>query len=1769
MSSSNIKAWQRLLFGTALFGFVFVSLSSAVPPVRAATGINQQLNFQGRLLNSAGATVPDGVYNVEFKIYQDGDGQSVGDTTGSPAGTLKWTEDHLNNSSQGVTVRNGYLSVQLGSITAFGTNIDWNQDTLWLSVNIGNTNGSCTPFSSCSPDGEMIPMKRLSANPYALNAGQLGGLTSSQYVQLARGLQSEAGNSTNSIDINKTGTGGNFIRLQASGSDAFTLNNSGDIAFGANANHTISVATAGASAAGKSLTITAGTAGSGGSALVGGDLVLQAGTGGGTNGNGGNITIDAGAPNGSGSGGTINIGTANASGVNIATNASAHTVAIGNGAAVQSITIGSTNSTSSLLLQAGTGNLSIQTQGGTLGIGDNAVAQTIQIGNSTGATSVSVDCGTGNCLFGTTSTVHTTTVGSVNGASTTTLQAGTGGINIGTGGIANTVQIGSTTLSSGTQTINLGTNNVAGGTTNVTIGSGSASASGSTTVRGKDGVTFSTNGVVRGTFGTANDFYFGNGASAASPNNFTIQGTASTTTAVAGGSLTIQGGNATVGNANGGNITVDAGAPFGTGNGGTVNIGTVNAATVQIGSTTLSSGTQTINLGTNNTSGGTTNVVIGSGSASTAGTTTVRAKTSITLSTNGVVRSFIDTSNNIFFGNGSSNAAPNNFTIQGTASTTTAVAGGTITLQGGNANTGNANGGDLSLNGGAGIGSGVSGLVKVGAAAFSSVTNTTCAANCTLTQANIDTYSTIVVNSSTAGITMTLPDPTTTTVNGRIIYIVAANGSSDFVLESNSGGSLIDIAMRQNATATMVWNGTDWTAAGASNATTLQATYNNGTNPSTTPEIKLDSTHGTIDIQDADTTIGADLFNIRASNAGNLGTVLLGVGNNGTVTIRNSTDQQAAFRFQNAASRYVLNVNTNSNYFINNGTRASGNDIINPGFEAGTDTGDTTFGEQGWFGSAQAVSVNSSSNAHSGNYELQVTPNGTDLDTYANGYFEVQPGDTIYFEGWVKNSAGANGTGGLVLTFYDKDKANPTTSTSLSLPGTSYILKTLSATVPSGKYYVRASARVASGATSGTYYFDDFVLRRSNTSVPTILANSADSSAAFQIQSAGNANTLFTADTTNNILKVGDSTGSNTDTTILVLDSATANPTTLTSRDGGLFYRSDTNSIKAIVGGAVVDVCTTATVCSGYGASAGSVVSLQASSPGTQQTGNFNISGTGILSQLQTQDVSSSSTNSSNLTIRTGNATGTTSNSGNLILDTGTATGTLGTITIGHTGVATTMPGTLVVQGSNSLALGASSSAIGSIKLYNNVGSNTVTIAAAGSNPTSSWTFTLPQNPGSSGDCLKDSSGTGTLSFGNCTAGATTTLQDAYNNSSSPATITLANSKNLVFTAQDTSTDPNVLINLQCTTGCSTSAGRFAVQNGGTDVFTVLANNSGIVLAAATQIGSSTTDGTQVNFQLDSYNGSADSGTCTTTTNQGALYYNTTMASIRGCVNGSWADISNPDTLGLLTFGIIPSSGSNPYDLPALVTAGVSGPCKVSRVDNTHVAVQSCTAYSGGRRVNVSANSNLSLSSASLTTTNIWTHLCLDSSGSLTLTAAASTATANLTSIYPSSTYDISKPQLCLADIKGSTSSAGVIDDIYDVRTFTSTIKEAVNFTTAAELGMMADSSTSGLIPGATCTSGTCSGKLYGIVVSSDGSTSSSTPNGIVATVGPAYVKMTAGNSGEFIHDGPTTGYGVTVASVPNNAFYYSAGNARTAWSTTCTTAANCQASVYVNMLVR
>lgn len=280
------------LITTLLFGY----------SAHAAPGVNKTLTFQGRLLSSSGAVVADGYYNMQFKIYQDGNGQGVGSSE-------KWFETYLNNGgTSGVEVVNGYFSVNLGSKDSFDGKVDWNQDTLWLSMNIAGRATDCTAFNSgsCVADGEMKPMRRITATPIALNSNAVGGKTIDQLAQLGQGVQDDTG-SASSLGINKTGSG-DFIQLQKSGSDIFRVANSGNVIFGGSDNHSITVSDALTGNAGSQLLLQAGGGGSG-SGSTGGDLVLRGGDAGGSDASGGNIVLGGGNGSGSGVSGLVIIGT--------------------------------------------------------------------------------------------------------------------------------------------------------------------------------------------------------------------------------------------------------------------------------------------------------------------------------------------------------------------------------------------------------------------------------------------------------------------------------------------------------------------------------------------------------------------------------------------------------------------------------------------------------------------------------------------------------------------------------------------------------------------------------------------------------------------------------------------------------------------------------------------------------------------------------------------------------------------------------------------------------------------------------------------------------------------------------------------------------------------------------------------------------------------------------------------------------------------------------------------------------------------------------------------------------------------------------------------------------------------------------------------------------------------------------------------------------------------------------------------------------------------
>jgi hypothetical protein len=171
-------------------------------PAQTAAATSNVINFQARLEDISGAIVPDGYYDVQFKLYN-----------AVSSGTLEWTENWTWNSGSTcagplgsadcrVQVINGYLTANLGAINAF-SGIDWSQQQ-WLTMNIGGTvtTGSFPGIGN----GEMSPRLQLTAVPYAFQAGSASTLQNTNGANVATLSQTTPTHTDNILLPDDSGT---------------------------------------------------------------------------------------------------------------------------------------------------------------------------------------------------------------------------------------------------------------------------------------------------------------------------------------------------------------------------------------------------------------------------------------------------------------------------------------------------------------------------------------------------------------------------------------------------------------------------------------------------------------------------------------------------------------------------------------------------------------------------------------------------------------------------------------------------------------------------------------------------------------------------------------------------------------------------------------------------------------------------------------------------------------------------------------------------------------------------------------------------------------------------------------------------------------------------------------------------------------------------------------------------------------------------------------------------------------------------------------------------------------------------------------------------------------------------------------------------------------------------------------------------------------------------------------------------------------------------
>ncbi|MFA6000430.1 MAG: hypothetical protein WC783_05690, partial [Candidatus Paceibacterota bacterium] len=151
LQKKYFKLRKIISFFTIFFYILSVTFLPVVPLLsinKAEAVFNKQINYQGKLTNGSNVAVPNGTYNMEFKLY-----------TVDVGGSAIWTETRTGVDK--VQVTGGLFSVLLGEVATL-SGVNFNQ-TLYLGVNIGGTG---TP----GWDGEMSPRKKLGVVPAAVEA---------------------------------------------------------------------------------------------------------------------------------------------------------------------------------------------------------------------------------------------------------------------------------------------------------------------------------------------------------------------------------------------------------------------------------------------------------------------------------------------------------------------------------------------------------------------------------------------------------------------------------------------------------------------------------------------------------------------------------------------------------------------------------------------------------------------------------------------------------------------------------------------------------------------------------------------------------------------------------------------------------------------------------------------------------------------------------------------------------------------------------------------------------------------------------------------------------------------------------------------------------------------------------------------------------------------------------------------------------------------------------------------------------------------------------------------------------------------------------------------------------------------------------------------------------------------------------------------------------------------------------------------------------------
>lgn len=140
--------------------------------VHAATTVPTTLNFQGRLTDTTGSPVADGLYNMQFRLF-----------TVDTGGSSVW--DETRETTTRVQVTNGLFATKLGDVTPLSASL-FASGALYFEITLPTpATATCGTAACASWETAMSPRHQLTTSAYAYNAETLDGIDGAALAQLS------------------------------------------------------------------------------------------------------------------------------------------------------------------------------------------------------------------------------------------------------------------------------------------------------------------------------------------------------------------------------------------------------------------------------------------------------------------------------------------------------------------------------------------------------------------------------------------------------------------------------------------------------------------------------------------------------------------------------------------------------------------------------------------------------------------------------------------------------------------------------------------------------------------------------------------------------------------------------------------------------------------------------------------------------------------------------------------------------------------------------------------------------------------------------------------------------------------------------------------------------------------------------------------------------------------------------------------------------------------------------------------------------------------------------------------------------------------------------------------------------------------------------------------------------------------------------------------------------------------------------------------------